>query len=123
MRTIKFEYGFNSTNGIVKKVYHLHEIPFMHDKCDVWNILPIVYVRQFTGLTDKNGVDIFAGDIVELFGWSSQVDSDGTTEIIWDEDIIGWNFSITNYAEDRYDFRKAISNCKVISNVYEPKDQ
>jgi hypothetical protein len=66
MRKIKFEYGFNSVNGIVKKVYHLHEIPFMHDKCDVWQILPVVYVREFTGLTDKNGVEIFEGDIL---GW------------------------------------------------------
>jgi hypothetical protein len=71
MRKIKFEYGFNSVNGIVKKVYHLHEIPFMHDKCDVWQILPVAYVRQFTGLTDKNGrgkICLYEGDILSLDG-------------------------------------------------------
>jgi uncharacterized phage protein (TIGR01671 family) len=65
MREIKFEYGFESVNGIVKKVYALSEIPNIKEKCDVWNVLPVIYVRQFTGLQDKNGVDIYVGDILD----------------------------------------------------------
>ena len=65
-REIKFEYGFESVNGIVKKVYHLHEIPKMNNICDVWNVLPIKYVREFTGLYDKNGKEVFEGDLVKV---------------------------------------------------------
>lgn len=65
-REIKFEYGFESVNGIVKKKYYLHEIPNIKEKCDVWNVLPIVYVRQFVGLFDNNGEEFLDGDIYKL---------------------------------------------------------
>lgn len=62
-REILFEYGFKSVNGIVKKQYGLHDISNIKEKCDVWYELPLVYVRQYTGKEDRNGVKIFEGDI------------------------------------------------------------
>lgn len=59
----KFQYGFETVNGIVKKVYNLSEIPNIKEKCDVWDILPLVYVRQFTNEKDCEGKDIYDGDI------------------------------------------------------------
>ena len=58
-------YGFESINGIVKKRYYLSEIPNIKEKCDVWDVLPIVYVRQWIGLVDVDGNKIFEGDIIE----------------------------------------------------------
>jgi hypothetical protein len=108
MREIKFEYGFNSVNGIVKKVYYLHEIPFMHDKCDVWNMLPLFYVRQFTGLKDKNGVDIYEGDII-----NSNYFKNGKV-VFW---RYGWHF---NTGKDcHHSFNTSSHSFEVIGNIYE----
>jgi len=76
MREIKFEYGFESVNGIVKKVYHLHEIPNIKELCDVWDVLPIAYVRQFTG-AKINNIDLYEWDIVRVYSgknWHSNFD-------------------------------------------------
>lgn len=75
MREILFEYGFESVNRIVKKVYALSEIPNIAKKCDVWNVLPIVYVRQFTGRIDMGGVKIFEGDKVVFFVGGNRYES------------------------------------------------
>lgn len=79
-KEIKFEYGFESINGIVKKKYYLHEIPFIREKCDVWNVLPIVYVREFSNKIDKNGMELFDGDIVRILytDWPSKSDINRT---------------------------------------------
>lgn len=66
MNVTEFEYGFKSVNGIIKKVYSLHEIPNIKQKCDVWNVLPVAYVRQYTMLKDKNKSKLFEEDIVKL---------------------------------------------------------
>jgi hypothetical protein len=109
IREIKFEYGFNSVNGIIKKKYYLHKIPFMHDECDVWNMLPLIYVRQFTGLTDKNSVDIYEGDIIE---WEDGI----VDKIIFSFGAFGYENECKEFVTL---FDSNLNILEVIGNIYE----
>jgi uncharacterized phage protein (TIGR01671 family) len=90
MRQLKFEYGFKSVNGIVKKTYYLSEIPNIAEKCDVWGILPIMYIRQYTGCKDENGTYIYEGDIFKRTDTNDKYitiwhDNSFVASKVWDE--------------------------------------
>ena len=120
---LKFEYGFNSINGIVKKKYYLSEIPNIKEKCDVWNVLPIVYVRQFTGFTDKKEIEIYQGDICKyhkntnkwLVSYHFEVRfKNGAFYAYWEHEMMG-------KLEQHWDLlsQKDMRNIRVVSNVFQ----
>ena len=103
-REIKFEYGFESVNGIIKKVYHLHEIPDVKDKCDVWGVLPLVYIRQFTKVKDEDGVDIYEGDKLD------------------NEEVVKYSTEQACYFAGEVPLCMSNSHRKIIGNIHENKD-
>ena len=115
MRNIKFEYIWSNGSTNVKEKYTLEQVEAGIASVKLNRVkAPIIARRQYTGLEDKNGVEIYEGDICLVEGLGNcEVDICKLYGAVFKQDGCDYPV-IDSIAED--------DSFEVIGNIYENPD-
>ncbi|WP_393965202.1 YopX family protein [Exiguobacterium sp. S22-S28] len=115
MREIKFR-AWDSEKEEMAKVISIggEDITLQDDEGDIWDSVMgyIAYPMQYTGIKDKNDVEIYEGDIVI----KSQFGYDGTFQVLFVEESSG--FFLKDAVSELWSMG-SLNPIEVIGNIYE----
>lgn len=112
MNTVKYKAWTDEGMITVRRITFAGDICYVvsdndeHDGCEFQ--IDTKNLRQFTGLTDKAGVEIYDGDIVSYIPW-------GYVSPV--KDVIEYNDKLA-----KYDIDRSVYGYEVIGNIYENKE-
>ena len=79
-----------------------------------WKLRDVQSIMQYIGSLDKNGVEIYEGDLIR------DTDSEFVGEVVWDEDTLCFT---TKFQSNNFwgfvPHKGKDNHCEVIGNIYE----
>ena len=116
MREIKFRALDIDNNVILNDVITIDKSGMY----SYYDVLKMNNLMQYTGLTDKNGVEIYEGDIVKYVLWGNEYEiwTEYRIDFIKFKDGEFYPRPISNMCEDGW-YSDGLKDFEVIGNIYE----
>lgn len=119
-RDIKFR-GWDSVNEVMLPVESINfrerYVSLNEGDNSLTDTLEMIELMQYIGLNDKDGKEIYEGDILERYGyWPIIIEYDKGCLMVRDLDEVRYNNLILNVPICNFE---SINDWKVIGNIYE----